>query len=71
MKTEENISVLALRSHCSAVKMELFENAMALLQVSSSDSLEKASENNSFASSRESKDEICSKSKNANEKASF
>ena len=27
MKTEKNLSVLALRSHCAAVKTELFENA--------------------------------------------
>ena len=27
MKIEQNLSVLALRSHCSAVKMELFQNA--------------------------------------------
>ena len=27
MKTEQNFSILALRSHCSGVKTELFENA--------------------------------------------
>ena len=27
MKTEQNLSALAMRSHCSTVKTELFENA--------------------------------------------